>query len=193
MKVEDLEDLAEGFSTAFNEDLMVNIWAQLDKVKATSFDNDFGNIAIKAEFTINFGNPMDSRFLAAQAKVTLKGTAELQIIESFLFSLNIKQEQVKVSKFSPFFLSETTQAEFEEEYLDKLQDQILQALNKKFMKGIPLPLGADLNHESIPTKVTIYKDYLLCEMIPIKKQQQHSHVQQNWSHYSKHRLELEED
>jgi len=27
MKVEDLEDLAEGFSTAFNEDLMVNIWA----------------------------------------------------------------------------------------------------------------------------------------------------------------------
>lgn len=120
MKVEDLDDLAEGFSTAFDENMMINISAQLDRVLATSFDEDFGNIAIKAEFTINFSNPIDSRFLAAQAKVTMKGTADVSIIEHFLFSFQITQEQVKVQAFTPFFLSETTLAEFEEEYLQTL-------------------------------------------------------------------------
>ena len=166
MKVEELDNFAEGFSTAFDENMMVEISAQLDKVKATSFDNDFDNIAIKAEITINFSNPIDGRFLAAQAKVTMKGTAKVSIINHFLFSLQITQEQVKVQKFTPYFLSETTLAEFEEEYLDTLQDKILTALNKKFKTGIPLPLGADLNLEPIPMIVSIYKDYLLVETRP---------------------------
>jgi len=65
MKVEDLNDLIEGFSTAFDENMMVNVSAQVDKIAAVSFDNDFDNIQVKADFTINFSNPMDSRFLAA--------------------------------------------------------------------------------------------------------------------------------
>lgn len=65
MKVEDLNDLIEGFSTAFDENMMVNVSAQVDKIAAVSFDNDFDNIQVKAEFTINFSNPIDSRFLAA--------------------------------------------------------------------------------------------------------------------------------
>ena len=120
MKVEDLDELAEGFSTAFDEKMMINISAQVDKIVAVSFDNDFDNIQIKAEFTINFSNPIDSRFLAAQAKVAFKGTAAVSIIENFMFSFDITQEQVKVQKFTPYFLSETTLSEFEDEYLESM-------------------------------------------------------------------------
>ena len=96
----------------------------------------------------------------------MKGTASISIIDHFLFSLQITQEQVKVQNFLPYFLSETTVAEFEEEYLASLQDKILLALNKKFSTGIYLPLGADLNLEPIPMKVSIYRDYLLLETRP---------------------------
>jgi len=34
-----------------------------------------------------------------------------------------------VQKFTPYFLSETTLAEFEEEFLDTLQEQLLLAIN----------------------------------------------------------------
>ena len=37
------------------------------------------------------------------------------------------------------------------------------ALNKKFRGGMPLPLGADLDLEPIPMKMSIHKDYLLAE------------------------------
>lgn len=156
----------------------------MDKVSATNFDNDFGNIAIKAEFTINFSNPIDSRFLAAQAQVTMKGTASISIIDHFLFSFQITQEQVKVQKFTPYFLSETTVAEFEEEYLHSLQDKILNALNKKFSTGIYLPLGADLNLEPIPMKVNIYKDYLLLETWPQTLTKEQASRNTSWSHFS---------
>jgi len=59
----------------------------------------------------------------------------------------------------------------------------LLALNKKFKKGIPLPLGADLNLEPIPIKVTIYKDYLLAETHPNEQRPPSSHMH-SWSHYS---------
>jgi len=67
MKVEDLEDIAEGFTNAFEESSKVEISAQIDKIYATQFDSDFGNIPIKAEITINFSNPINNRFLAAKA------------------------------------------------------------------------------------------------------------------------------
>ena len=65
IKVEDLEDMAQGFSEAFDENMMVDVTAQIDKISASQFDNDFGHIAVKAEFIVNFENPIDSRFLAA--------------------------------------------------------------------------------------------------------------------------------
>ena len=44
IKVEDLDELAEGFSTAFDENMMIGVSAQVDSIKAVSFDEDFGNI-----------------------------------------------------------------------------------------------------------------------------------------------------
>jgi hypothetical protein len=122
MKVEVLEDMAMGFSTAFNEDSDVKISATIDKVFATQFDYDFGNIPFKAELSINFSNPIDDRFLAAHATIAFKGTAELRILDNFKFSFKIMQEKVKVQKFTPYFLTETTLAEFEEEFMSTLQD-----------------------------------------------------------------------
>ena len=116
MKVEDLNDMAEGFSNAFDENSKVQIRAQIEKIFATQFDYDFGNIPFKAEFLINFSNPIDDRFLAAQAKIAFKGTAELRILDDFKFSFKIMQEKAKVQKFTPYFNSETTLAEFEKEF-----------------------------------------------------------------------------
>ena len=103
MTVEDLEDMAEGFTNAFNEESEVKISAVVDRVFATQFDNDFGNIPLKAELTINFSNPIDERFLSAQAKVYLKGTAEISGLHGFKFAFNIVQEKVKINKFMPYF------------------------------------------------------------------------------------------
>ena len=89
-----------------------------------------------------------------------------------------------MQKFTPYFLSETTLAEFEEEYLETLQDKILTALNKKFKTGIPLPLGADLNLEPIPMIVSIYKDYLLLETRPQTPTKQQASRMNSWSHFS---------
>lgn len=50
MKVEDLNDMAEGFSNAFDENSKVTIKASVEKIFATQFDSDFGNIPFKAEF-----------------------------------------------------------------------------------------------------------------------------------------------
>lgn len=163
MSVEDLEDMAEGFTNVFDESSDVKISAHIDKIFATQFDSDFDNIPLRAEWTINFSNPIDERFLAAQAKVAFKGTCELSIIDDYKFKFILYQEKVKVQQFTPFFLSETTLAEFEEEYMNVLQDKILLALNKKFEQGIPLPLGADLGLMSGPLKVTIFKDYLFAQ------------------------------
>lgn len=65
IQVEDLENMAEGFATAFHEDNEVKISGQIDRLEATSFDYDFGNIPIKALITIKFSNPIDERFLSA--------------------------------------------------------------------------------------------------------------------------------
>ena len=164
MKVEDLEDMAEGFSNAFEESSKVEISAQIDKIYATQFDSDFGNIPVKAEITINFSNPINNRFLAAKAQIYFKGTAEVQIIDNFVFTFKITQEKVKVQSFTPYFFSETTLADFEEEYMNAFSDKILLALNKRYAQGVPLPLGADLNQSTGPVEVTIFKDYILAEM-----------------------------
>ena len=163
MSVEDLEDMAEGFTNVFDESSDVKISAHIDKIFAIQFDSDFANIPLRSEWTINFSNPIDERFLAAQAKVAFKGTCELSIIDDYKFKFILYQEKVKVQQFTPYFLSETTLAEFEEEYLNVLQDKILVALNKKFSSGIPLPLGADLGLMSGPLKLTIFNDYFLAE------------------------------
>ena len=79
MKVEDLEDMAEGFATAFNEDDEIRIAAQIDNMSSLQFDSDFNTISFKAEIGVDFYNPIDDRFLAAQAKLAFKGTAEVTI------------------------------------------------------------------------------------------------------------------
>jgi len=81
-----------------------------------------------------------------------------------VFTFKIQQEKVKVQSFTPYFYSETTISDFEEEYLNTFSKPILDALNAKYAKGVPLPLGADLNQATGPVKVTIYKDYILAEM-----------------------------
>ena len=65
MTVEELEELAEGFATAFDEEAEIKISASVDKIFATQFDSDFGNVPFKAELTINFTNPIEEKFLAA--------------------------------------------------------------------------------------------------------------------------------
>lgn len=117
MKVEELEEMAEGFANAFDEDDEIKITAEVNNVLATQFDQDFGNIPIKAVLTINFSNPINEKFLSASAKVFVKGTAEIIANDNSSFGFKFVQEKVKVQSFTPYFLSETELADFEKEYL----------------------------------------------------------------------------
>jgi len=96
MKVDDLDDMADGFSTVFDENSDVKITARVEKITATQFDYDFGNFAFKADLSVDFINPIDDRFLAAQALITFRGSSEVELIDQFVLSFNIHQEKVKV-------------------------------------------------------------------------------------------------
>ena len=89
MSIEDLEEMAEGFANAFDEDGEIKVLATLDQIFATQFDQDFNNIGFKALLTVDFLNPIEEKFLAAQAKVNVKGSAEVQIIDGFNFAFRM--------------------------------------------------------------------------------------------------------
>ena len=164
--------MAEGFANSFNEDDDIKITASVDKVSATQFDQDFGNIPFKAGLTINFSNQINEKYLSASAKVFLKGTAEIKINANFDFGFKIVQEKVKVQSFTPYFLSDTDLGDFEEEFLQKVQPEVLKAMNREFKNGVYLPLGAEFNLQSGPMSVTIYKDYILVEQNPTTAHQE---------------------
>ena len=96
MKVDDLDEMVDGFSTAFDENSNVKITARVEKITATQFDYDFGNFAFKADLSVDFTNPIDDRFLATQALITLRGSSEVTLIDQFKLSFNIHQEKAKV-------------------------------------------------------------------------------------------------
>ena len=81
---------------------------------------------------MDFINPIEEKFLAASAKVYIKGTAEVKELNAFNLGYNINQEKAKVQSFKPYFLSEFELPDFEEEYLSKLHDKILEAINFTF-------------------------------------------------------------
>jgi len=49
--------------------------------------------------TIDFVNPIEEKFLAAQAKVYIKGSAEVMTSDGFNLAYSINQEKVKVQQF----------------------------------------------------------------------------------------------
>lgn len=89
MTVEDLEEMAEGFANAFKEEDKIKITASIDKVFATQFDQDFGNIPFKAELTIYFSNPIFEKYHSASAKVFFKGTAEFKVLNNYTFAFQV--------------------------------------------------------------------------------------------------------
>ena len=68
-----------------------------------------------------------------------------------------------VKRFDPYFETETTIEDFEEEYLDDLYAKILESLNEKLSEGFLLPLKAALPPEQNSFSLFIYNDYLLLE------------------------------
>ncbi len=65
MKVEELDDLIEGYSTAFDEDSKLKIFSQISALKELTFDETFGNIAFKVNQVHNLSNPIQSKFHSA--------------------------------------------------------------------------------------------------------------------------------
>ena len=114
--------------------------------------------------------------------MAFKGTAEINILEDFSFSFKVMQEKIKIQKFTPFFLSETTLKEFEEEFLDAMQDELLLAINQKFgTNGVSMQLGSDLNTLHTERKVTMSKDYI---KVVAKKEVSADDNKRALSHYS---------
>ena len=67
-----------------------------------------------------------------------------------------------VTTLTPYFQSETTAKEFEQEFKSKMPTQLLKMINKRLSEGINLPLGWDhQNKKKTSNKISIYKDYIL--------------------------------
>ena len=60
--VEDLEELIEGYSNAFNEDLVIDISSKVVAVSDIFFDETFNNIALKMSQQHQFSNPYEPKW-----------------------------------------------------------------------------------------------------------------------------------
>ena len=60
--VEDLEELIEGYSNAFNEDLVIDISSKVVGVSDITFDETFNNIALKMSQQHQFSNPYEPKW-----------------------------------------------------------------------------------------------------------------------------------
>jgi len=83
MLVEDLEDLAEGYSNVFKETDKVEVTTSVKKVHQINFDKEFQNIAFKAELTVYFSNPINPAFQSAKALVVVSGFATVGLRDTF--------------------------------------------------------------------------------------------------------------
>ena len=88
MAVEDLEDLFEGFSTAFDESEDIEIVTTLLKTNNITIDDTFNNIAFRLNLRHEFKNPIQPKYLAAQVTTSIQGVLSLEMNERMEIKFN---------------------------------------------------------------------------------------------------------
>ena len=74
MKVGALDDFIEGYSNVFDENFIIDITTQIEKVDIVSFDPTFNNVSFKADIVVMFSNPLNTQFKSAKARVAVRGS-----------------------------------------------------------------------------------------------------------------------
>lgn len=108
--------MIQGYSDAFDEDAKIDIISSIVESNDVFFDETFGNVGFRMTQKHQFKNPLEPRFLSAEAITAVKGFVDIKVDEKMdlLFNIEIKQERVK--EWKSFFKTETSNEEFKEEF-----------------------------------------------------------------------------
>lgn len=80
IKVEDLEELIEGFATTFKESHQIKASLSLaPEFHEFAIDDAFGNLVYRTNFEISMTNPIHEEFLSAKIYGVIKGNIGLQM------------------------------------------------------------------------------------------------------------------
>lgn len=89
MKVSVLDDLIEGYINVFEENALIEITTQIDRVELISFEQTFNNISFKADIVCLFSNPLNDKFKSAKVNVAIRGSTTVELNDKFAFVLKI--------------------------------------------------------------------------------------------------------
>lgn len=137
--MEDLEDLIEGYSNAFDESADIKIETKIHGNADWTFDETFGNVAVKMTQKYMFSNPIEPKYLSAEVTTAVQGVLTLSVNETSDFQFQLEMKQEKVKELKPFFKTETSKEEFEEEFQSGLSKKLLKSFNNELNKGLRLP------------------------------------------------------
>lgn len=125
MKVSILDNFIEGYINVFDENSLIEITTQIEKIDLISFDPTFNNISFKADIVCLFSNPLNDKFKSAKVNVAVRGSTTVELNDKLAFILKITLDQALVTALKPFFFSETTKKDFESQFKKKMLPQIL--------------------------------------------------------------------
>ena len=89
MNVGALDDFIEGYSNVFDENSIIEITTQIEKVDIVSFDPTFNNVSFKADIVVLFSNPLHPHFKSAKARVAVRGSTTVKFNEKSSFIMQI--------------------------------------------------------------------------------------------------------
>lgn len=164
MKVEDLDDYIEGYMNVFDEELKVDVTPVIEEIQQDGimFEEDFETISLTCTLRLDFSHPMHEDYLSAQVFLIARIQLIPFITSSYDMAFRMSSEQIKVKQVNPFFLSETTNAEFQKTFKKVLGKQTEKIIAQKLMQGFELPIGWQSDtHINGDSDIIIHKDMLV--------------------------------
>jgi hypothetical protein len=168
MTVGQIEDAGlEGYSIIFGEDEKVAITARIHQINTNNilFEEAFGSISFSAIFRLEFSNPLNPDFLSAESTVAIRGSLTPYMTENSDFAFSVTPEQMKVTNFTPYFLTEITVKEVEEVFKKAMAPKFIEEINRRLSKGVNIPIGTG-NERINPGKkaIHLHKDMIVAEL-----------------------------
>jgi hypothetical protein len=150
--VEQLEDLIEGYQTAYRQKDTVEIESHIFEVKELTFDPTFGNVAFLMSQKHLFKNPFNAEYLSAKVVTAAQCVLKLTVNEKMdlLFEVEVKQERVQ--KWQAYFKTETESDDFNEEFKATYSKHLLKSLNSELVKGVRVPFSHTQSHSPFDRK-----------------------------------------
>jgi len=168
MTVEQLEDAGlEGYSNVFGEKEKIAITTSIHQINTNNilFEEAFGSISFSAIFRMDFSNPRNPDWLSATSTIAMRGSLTPYMTDNSDFAFTVMPEQVKVTDFTPYFLSELTLNEVENAFKKAMAPKLLGEINKRLSIGVNLPIGTgkEMVHPG-KKMIHLHKDMIVVEL-----------------------------